>query len=207
MGNWGCWSLLWPHFSQRLPHSGCASQWSRVRPLMWPGQNPAQKSSRWSTAANCCREQCLQPSPPFPSRRTFPRLETKKLWWLLATVPWGEEANTIKTRLCMLKSPEPGAEDQISFMSFHAKVFERWAELVFKSLSSSSFQESSRTISSTPFIKRSCKWRWDQVLYYIILWIKAEPNWLPQQAQGTCSASTVGSAAPSYFWSMEKDKG
>lgn len=52
----------------------------------------------------------LQPSPPFPSRRTFPRLETEKLWWLLATVPWGEEVNTIKTRLCMLKSPEPGAE-------------------------------------------------------------------------------------------------
>lgn len=71
----------------------------------------------------------------------------------------------LKTWLCMLKSPEPGAEDQISFMSSHAKVFERWAELVFRRLSSSSFQESNRTISSTPFIKRSCKWRWDQVLY------------------------------------------
>lgn len=118
MGKWGCWSLLWPHFSQGLPHSGCTSQWSRVRPLRWPGQSPAQKSSRWSTAAKCCREQCLQPSPPFPSRRTLPRLGREKLQWLLATVPWGEEVNTIKTRLCMLKSPEPGAEDQISFMGF-----------------------------------------------------------------------------------------
>lgn len=65
MGNQDCWSLLWPHFSQDLPHCGCTSQRRRVRPLMCPGQSPAQKSSRWSTAANCCREQCLQPSLPF----------------------------------------------------------------------------------------------------------------------------------------------
>lgn len=58
-------------------------------------------------------------------------------------------------------------EQKIRFHSwvFMPRCLKDELSLFFKRLSSSSFQESSRTISSTPFIKRSCKWRWDQVLY------------------------------------------
>lgn len=160
-----CFSLLFHRVCLILValYSYAGSGHQRARARAQPRRAAGEPLQQAAAGNGAC-------SPPFPIQtgileRCFSDQREKSSDGCPPPYPGEKRWMQLNTRLSWDFNVRLGAEDQISFRSFYARAFERWAERVFKRLSSSSFQESSRTISSTPFIKRSCKRRGDQVLH------------------------------------------